>query len=84
MAADTNESLRRHLTPLPRKIVTIALRYAWVIVAINLTGTAHDFRYYTPQFKLEPVLTWPVVPDRLNGHIVRRLLAGALQTWPVD
>jgi uncharacterized membrane protein YpjA len=63
MAADTTESLPRYLAPLPRKIETVALRYAWVIVAINLVGTAFGFWYYIPQFRLEPVLAWPVVPD---------------------
>ena len=63
MAADTTESLPRYLAPLPRKIETVALRYAWVIVAINLAGTAFRFWYYIPQFRLEPVLAWPVVPD---------------------
>ena len=63
MAADTTESLPRYLAPLPRKIETAALRYAWVIVAINLAGTAFGFWYYIPQFRLEPILAWPVVPD---------------------
>ena len=34
-----------------------------MIVAINLAGTAFGFWYYIPQFRLEPVLAWPVVPD---------------------
>jgi len=46
MAADTTESLPRYLAPLPQKIETVALRYAWVIVAINLAGTAFGFWYY--------------------------------------
>ena len=50
------ESLPRYLAPLPRKIETAALRYAWVIVAINLAGTAFGFWYYIPQFRLEPIL----------------------------
>ena len=63
MAADTTESLPRYFVLLPRQIETVALRYAWVIVAINLAGTAFGFWYYIPQFRLEPVLAWPVVPD---------------------
>ena len=54
MAADTAESRLRHLAPLPRRIETVALWYAWVIVAINLTATAFGFWYYIPQFRLEP------------------------------
>jgi uncharacterized membrane protein YpjA len=63
MAADTTESLPRYLAPLPPRIETVALQYAWVIVAINLVGTVFGFWYYIPQFQLEPVLAWPVVPD---------------------
>jgi uncharacterized membrane protein YpjA len=63
MAADTTESLPRYLAPLPRQIETVALRYAWVIVVVNLVGTVFGFWYYIPQFRLEPVLAWPVVPD---------------------
>jgi hypothetical protein len=63
MGADTTERLPRYLAPLPRRIETGALQYAWVIVAINLAGTAFGFWYYIPQFQLEPVVAWPVVPD---------------------
>ena len=55
MAADTTESLPRYLAPLPQKIETVALRYAWMIVAIrsstlaiDLAGTTFGFRYYVP------------------------------------
>ena len=60
MAADTTESIPRYLAPLPRQIETVAVR---VIVAINLAGTAFGFWYYILQFRLEPVLSWPVVQD---------------------
>ena len=63
MAAETTKGLPRYLAPLPRRVETVALRYAWVIVAINLVGTAFGFWYYLPQFRLEPVVAWPVVPD---------------------
>lgn len=63
MVAETIDELPRYLAPLPRQVETVALRYAWVIVAINLVGTAFGFWYYIPQFRLEPVLAWPVVPD---------------------
>ena len=52
MGADTTERLPRYLAPLPRRIETVALQYAWVIVAINLAGTAFGFWYYIPQFQL--------------------------------
>jgi uncharacterized membrane protein YpjA len=63
MAADTTERLPRYLALLPRRIETVALQYAWVLVAINLVGTAFGFWYYIPQFRLEPVVAWPIVPD---------------------
>lgn len=63
MAAETTKGLPRYLAPLPRRVETVALRYAWVIIAINLLGTAFGFWYYIPQFRLEPALAWPVVPD---------------------
>lgn len=56
-------NLPGYLAPLPRWLEETALRYAWVIVAVNLLGTAFGFWYYIPQFGLEPVLAWPVVPD---------------------
>src|SRR6056297_1116604 len=63
MAAETTERLPRYLAPLPRRVETVALQYAWVIVAINLVGTVFGFWYYIPQFRLEPLVAWPVVPD---------------------
>jgi len=66
MAADTTDRLPRYLAPLPRKIETVALQYAWVIVAINVAGTAFGFWYYIPQLQLEPVVAWPVVAECLG------------------
>src|SRR6056297_2991356 len=63
MAAETTERLPRYLAPLPRRVETVALQYAWVIVAINLVGTVFGFWYYIPQFRLEPIVAWPIVPD---------------------
>jgi uncharacterized membrane protein YpjA len=39
------------------------LRYVGRVVAVNLAGTAFGFWYYIPQFRLDPVLAWPIVPD---------------------
>ena len=63
MAAAETERLFRYLAPLPDRVESAALRYAWAIVVINLAGTAFGFWYYLPQFRLEPVVAWPVVPD---------------------
>ena len=46
MATEMTKGLPRCLAPLPRQVETVALRYAWVIIAINLVGTAFGFWYY--------------------------------------
>ncbi len=56
MAAAETDRLPRYLAPLPDRVESVALQYAWVIVAINLAGTAFGFWYYIPQFQLEPVV----------------------------
>ena len=63
MAAAETDRLPWYLAPLPNRVESVALRYAWAIVAINIAGTAFGFWYYIPQFQLEPVVAWPVVPD---------------------
>jgi len=63
MAEDTTDRLPQYIPPPPRRIEIAALQYAWVIVAIDLAGAAFGFWYYIPQLQLEPVVTWPVVPD---------------------
>jgi uncharacterized membrane protein YpjA len=63
MVAAETERLPQYLAPLPTRVESVALRCAWGIVAINLAGTAFGFWYYIPQFRLEPVVMWPIVPD---------------------
>jgi hypothetical protein len=72
------ESLPRYLAPLPRKIETVALRYAWVIVAINLAGTAFGFWYY-PAVPTRTGSRLAGRPGQPDSHVVHRLLAGAIQ-----
>lgn len=67
--------LPRYVAPLPERLEDLALRYAWVVVAVNLLGTAFGFWYYgfhplplsdpliTWQFAAEPPVMWPFVPD---------------------
>ncbi|MFQ3295682.1 MAG: putative membrane protein YpjA, partial [Natrialbaceae archaeon] len=64
-----------YVQPVPRAIENVGLRLAWVVVAINLVGTAFGFWYYgfhplplsdpliVDQFAMEPVAMWPLVPD---------------------
>ena len=57
------DSLPRYVAPLPRALENLGLNLAWLIVAINLAGTAFGFWYYRFQFAATPALAWPVVPD---------------------
>lgn len=52
-----------YLAPLPEWLETIAIKNGWWIVWINLAGTGFGFWYYIPQFTIEPLAMWPVVPD---------------------
>ncbi|MFB6299150.1 MAG: DUF1405 domain-containing protein [Halobacteriales archaeon] len=69
----SREPLPVYIAPLPAWLENLTLRLVWVIVAVNLLGTAFGFWYYgihpfsTPtidwQFAYEPLLMWPFVPD---------------------
>lgn len=83
-------SLPWYVAPLPRTLEEIGLRFAWLIVAINLLGTAFGFWYYgfhpvplsdpliTGQFALEPAVMWPLVPD---SPVATLFIAGAFAAW---
>ncbi|WP_435175918.1 DUF1405 domain-containing protein [Halorussus sp. AFM4] len=84
------DRLPRYLAPLPERLEDVALRYAWVIVAVNLLGTAFGFWYYgfhplplsdpliTLQFGLEPPVMWPFVPD---SPVATLFIAASLALW---
>jgi len=72
------ESLPRWLAPLPKALEDIAFRFVWVIVAINLLGTAFGFWYYRFQFRELPVEMWPFIPDSPGATL---LIAVALAAW---
>lgn len=72
------DSLPRYLAPLPRALEDIGLRFAWLIVAINLLGTAFGFWYYVPQLSATPEAMWPFVPD---SPVATLLIAGSLASW---
>lgn len=76
-----SETLPRWLAPLPRRLEEFALRYAWVIVAINLAGTAFGFWYYRFQFSGTPVVMWPWVPD---SPLATLFIALSLALWKID
>jgi uncharacterized membrane protein YpjA len=73
--------LPAYLAPLPQRIEDIALRYAWVIVAINLAGTAFGFWYYRFQLAQTPLVMWPFVPDSPAATL---FIALSLAAWKLD
>lgn len=55
-----------YVAPLPRPLEDLALRLAWVLVAINLAGTAFGVWFYAVEFAQltrEPVVMWIWVMD---------------------
>ena len=75
------EPLPRYVAPLPEWLEDLALRYAWLIVAINLVGTAFGFWFYaveTGQLMREPLVMWPWVPD---SPMATLLFAASLAAW---
>ncbi|KAB1193405.1 DUF1405 domain-containing protein [Haloferax sp. MBLA0076] len=70
--------LPRWLNPLPEWLENFGLNVAWVVVAINLVGTAFGFWYYGFQFSIEPVVMWPFVPD---SPVATLFIALSLALW---
>lgn len=77
----SGSALPTWLAPLPRRLEDLALRYAWVIVAINVAGTAFGFWYYRFQFAGTPVAMWPWVPD---SPLATLFIAVSLALWKLD
>jgi len=74
------DSLPRWLAPLPKAIEDLGLRFVWLVVAINLVGTAFGFWYYLPQFAETPPVMWIFVPD---SPVATLCIAGAFALWAV-
>lgn len=74
----SREALPQWVTPLPAALENVAFRYVWVIVAINLVGTAFGFWYYTAQLSRTPMEMWIFVPD---SPVATLLIALALAAW---
>ncbi|WP_101294594.1 DUF1405 domain-containing protein [Halegenticoccus soli] len=72
------DSLPRWLAPLPRRLENFGLRIAWLVVAINLAGTAFGFWYYRFQFADTPAIMWPFVPD---SPVATLFIALSLALW---
>jgi len=82
MSASTGLSdrdpLPRYLAPLPNAIEEFAFRFVWLIVAINLAGTAFGFWFYSAQFARTPTVMLPWVPD---SPMATLFIALALAAW---
>jgi len=74
-------SLPRYVAPLPRRLENLGLHLAWLIVAVNLAGTAFGFWYYRFQLAATPVVMWPVVPDSPAATL---FIALSLAAWKLD
>src|SRR5699024_3332354 len=72
------EALPRYVAPVPKAIEDLGLRLGWLVVAINLAGTAFGFWYYRFQFSLEPALAWPFVPD---SPVATLFIALSIASW---
>ena len=72
------ESLPSYLAPLPTTVEDLGLRFAWLVVAINLVGTAFGFWYYSGQFAETTATLWPWVPD---SPLATLFIALALACW---
>ena len=75
------ENLPRWVAPLPTWLENLGLNLAWVVVAVNLVGTAFGFWYYRFQFAAEPLAAWPLVPD---SPVATFFVAASLALWKLD
>ena len=72
------DPLPTYLAPVPKTLEDLGLRFAWLVVAINLAGTAFGFWYYSAQFSRTPTVMWPWVPD---SPMATLLIALAIACW---
>lgn len=72
------DPLPRYLAPVPKRLEDLGLRFAWLVVAVNLAGTAFGFWYYAHQFQTTPMAMWPWVPD---SPMATLFIALAIAAW---
>ena len=72
------DDLPWYVAPLPEPIENLGLNLIWLVVAVNLVGTAFGFWYYRFQFAFTPTVMWPFVPD---SPLATLFIALALATW---
>ncbi|WP_255197177.1 DUF1405 domain-containing protein [Halorarius litoreus] len=75
------EPLPWYVAPLPDWLEEFGLRLAWVVVLINLAGTAFGFWFYSFQFSVTDPVMWPFVPD---SPLATLFIAGSLALWKLD
>lgn len=71
------DDLPRWVAPLPTALENLTLRLVWLVVAINLAGTAFGFWYYRFQFARVPREMWLFVPDSPAATLFVALALGA-------
>lgn len=77
------DPLPRWLAPVPKAVEDLGLRLVWLVVAINIVGTAFGFWFYaveTGQLPETPQLLWPWVPD---SPLATLFAAGAFAAWAI-
>lgn len=67
-----------YVAPLPEELENLGLNLVWLIIAVNLAGTAFGFYYYGFQLSQTPVEMWVFVPD---SPIATLFIALALAAW---
>ncbi|MES3517869.1 MAG: DUF1405 domain-containing protein [Natronomonas sp.] len=72
------EDLPWYVAPLPAVLEHVGLRLVWLVVAVNLAGTAFGFWFYGPQLSRTPMEMWIFVPD---SPVATLFIAGALAAW---
>jgi uncharacterized membrane protein YpjA len=72
------DDLPWYVAPLPEPLENLGLNLAWLVVAINLVGTAFGFWFYRFQFEQTPAEMWLFVPD---SPVATLFIALALAAW---
>jgi len=73
-----SDRLPRWAAPVPEAVEDLGLRFVWVVVALNLGGTAFGFWFYRHQFAETVPVMWPFVPD---SPVATLLAAAAFGLW---
>jgi uncharacterized membrane protein YpjA len=70
-----------YVAPLPEWLENVGLRLAWLVVVVNLLGTAFGFWYYRVQLFETPLIMWPIVPVSPLATLYMGL---SLSAWRLD